>query len=91
MSVIYYRTKDGLADYQFRIEELSDGTWRAYIVSQPSYRDRDTGLHATHRLTDGGRYYVCWDRRLRSEHESREVSAVWADATQQYIRSGTRF
>ena len=92
MSTAYYRTEDGLADYFFSFERQRDGSYRAYIVSQPSYRGRSDDMHSTHRLRDsGGRPYVCWTRPLRSEQDAREVAALWADCTQEYIRSGRRF
>ncbi len=89
--VIYYRTKDGRADYGFSIERQPDGSYRAYIVSHPSYGRRDTSLHVTHRLQDGSRYYVCWTNRLETEQQARQVAALWADATQEYIKHGRRF
>lgn len=88
MSFSNYRTKDARADYGFSFEKQSDGTWRAYIVSQPSYGSRNTSAHATHRLTSGGRHYVCWTRPLYSEEDARQVAAKWADCTQTYIRTG---
>lgn len=91
MRTAYYRTKDGLADYLFSFEQESDGTWRAYILDQPDYRGRPDDCHSTHRLTDGGRHYVCWTRPLHSEREAREVAALWADKTQRYIRFGETF
>jgi hypothetical protein len=86
-----YRTKDGRADYSFSYERQSDGTWRAYIVSQPSYGGRDEGAHPTHRLSDGCRKYVCWSAPIPSFEQAKQVSAIWADATQEYIRGGKRF
>jgi len=91
MKTAYYRTKDGLADYQFSFEQESDGTWRAYILTDVDYRDRADDCHSTHRLTAGSRQYVCWTKPLHSEQEARQVAALWADATQQYIRCGARF
>lgn len=87
----YYRTRDGKADYKFSFEEQVDGSWRAYIESQPSYNGRDTGLHPTHRLIDGDRYYICWDSPLKSLKQVKYVAALWADATQEYIRTGKEF
>ena len=88
----YYRTSDGLADYSFSFENQSDGTWRAYIEDQPSYRGRETGGYSTHRLTDGvGRKYVCWTKPLSSLEEAKQVAGLWADKTQQYIRTGNSF
>lgn len=88
---IKYRTKDGLSDYEFSFEQQRNGEWRAYIVSQPPYRGRDTSLHATHRLTDGSRNYVCWTKQLWTRDDLKQVVALWADSTQRYIKYGTRF
>jgi hypothetical protein len=90
--MVYYRTRDGRADYGFSIERQSDGTYRPYIASQPTYGSRSTGAHETHRLTGaGGRKFVCWDRPLHSEEEAKNVAALWADATQAYILTGRPF
>jgi len=88
---IAYRTTDNTVDYFFSFEEQYGGTWRAYVESQPSYRDRATDAHNTHRLSDGGRLYVCWTSPLRSLAEARKVAALWAEKTQNYIRTGCRF
>jgi hypothetical protein len=87
----YYRTKDGNADYKFSFEEQPDGKWRAYIEDQPSYGERATDVHSTHRHRNGSRYYVCWTEPLESLEDAEKVSAMWADATQEYIKNGTRF
>jgi len=88
---VYYRTKDEQKDYLFNFEEQGDGTWLAFIQNQPPYNGRKTGNHPTHRLQKGGRNYVCWDSDLHSQDEARQVAALWADATQEYIKNGTRF
>lgn len=89
---IKYRTKDGQADYEFSFERQSDGEWRAYIMSQPSYRSRPDDSHSTHRLSDDyGRKYVCWDTPIRSAEGLKPVVAMWCDSTQDYIKYGTRF
>ena len=88
---VYYRTKDGRADYGFEVEQKSDGSWRPYITRQPSYRGRDTGAHPTHRLSDSKGKYVCWTKQLKSEQEARRVAAAWADKTQDYIRTARGF
>jgi len=87
----YYRTSDGAADYHFSVEEQSDGTWRVYIMDQPSYRGRATDAHSTHRLSDGGRKYICWTRSLSTLAEAKQVASLWADKTQDYIRTGSGF
>ena len=82
-----YRTKDGHADYCFNFEEQSDGIWRAYIVTQPTYRGLPDGPHETHRLTaDDGRHYVCWTEPLQNLGEAQRVAEHWADETQAYVK-----
>lgn len=88
---IYYRTKDGRADYKFSIEQHPSDGYRVFIDGQPSYGFRDSSAHATHRLSDGSRKYVCWTQPIRSETDARKVAAAWADATQEYIKTGRRF
>ncbi len=87
----FYRTKDGQADYSFSLERQSGGTWRVYIETQPDYKGRESDAHTTHRLSDGGRKYICWTAPLQSLDQAKQVAAAWADATQKYIRSGSRF
>lgn len=87
----YYRTRDGAADYKFSLEKQRNGTWRAFIEKQPSYRGRATDAHSTHRLPTRGRTYICWTSPLRSLEEAKRVAALWADKTQQYIRTGSGF
>ena len=82
-----YRTSDGLADYVFDFAQIAGG-WRGYIVSQPDYGTRQTSMAATHRLFASGRHYICWDRPLQTLDNAKGVAALWADATQEYIRSG---
>lgn len=88
---IYYRTKDAKADFGFDFEQQNDGTWRAYIVQQPSYQGRAEDAHATHRLTHSSRKYVCWTHPLPTLEAAKSVSALWADETQKYIRTGSAF
>jgi hypothetical protein len=90
-TTIFYRTKDGRADYGFTFARLSNGCYRIYIDSHPPYGLRPAGIHATHRLNDGSRQYVCWSGFLRSEEEARKVAALWAEKTQAYIRHGVPF
>lgn len=87
----YYRSRDGSADYSFSFEQQSDGTWRVYIEGQPSYGNRATDAHSTHRLSDSGRKYVCWTTDLNTLEDAKQVAALWADETQKYIRTGGGF
>ena len=85
----YYRTQDGIADYQFSFEQQSNGSWRVYILEQPSYEDRPANANGTHRLTDmQGRSYICWTDALITYSDAERVAALWADATQVYIQTG---
>ena len=86
-----YRTKNGASDYRFSFEEVSRNNWRAYILKQPSYRSRSTTSHATHRLQDGNRLYVCTSKTIGSLAEARHLASLWADCTEDYIRRGQRF
>jgi hypothetical protein len=88
--LLWYRSRDGLAEYAFSLAPQSNG-FRIYIKHQPSYGSRDTGAHTTHRLHDQGQPYICWAGCIRSEEEALAVAARWADATQEYIKTGTTF
>lgn len=88
---LYYRTEDGGADYGFSFEIQSNGTWRVYIESQPSYRGRATDAHSTHRLSDNGSMFICWDRPISTYKAAKNIAALWANKTQEYIRTGRRF
>lgn len=77
---------------RFQFEYVSNaGKWKAYIDGDIDYRGRDTSFHATHRLGDGNRKYICWDRPVTSLNDMIEISKMWADATAKYIDTGTRF
>ena len=68
-------------------------SWRAYIVSSPSYGSRSTDWHATHRYYDNGKgmFYVCWTVNLSSLSDMVEVSKLWARKTAEYIDTGRTF
>jgi hypothetical protein len=86
---IKYRTKDSEADYEFSFERTPEGDLRAYIVSQPSYRNRATDANSTHRLSENGRKYVCWTQQIWNRSQLEWVVAEWCDRTQRYIKYGT--
>ena len=62
--------------------------YRAYIEDAPSYKSRDQSLNATHRLTDGNRYYICWNNRINDLSAMKAVIDLWAKATAMYIADG---
>lgn len=86
-----YRVADSSASYTFEFCEFDDGTWRAYIVSQPSYGSRPQGIHDTHRLKDERGHYVCWTHPLTTLRDAKRIAAAWAEHTQDYIRTGDGF
>jgi hypothetical protein len=78
--------------FQFRYSYV-DSSWRAYIISSPSYGNRSTSLHSTHRYYDNNKnlYYVCWTASLTRLSDIEEVSRVWARETAKYIDTGETF
>jgi hypothetical protein len=65
MTVMDYRTRDGLADYGFSIEFQPDTGWRVYIVFLPFRHSRDNSLHLPYRsIDDKGRCYEAYSAIL---------------------------
>ncbi len=85
-----YQTGFGNA-YEFSFEKQADGSYRAYIVVQPSYGIRDTSLHATHRLTDRSRHYVCREPQPKNYESAKQTAAKWATLSDRYIITGQPF
>lgn len=75
--------------YRFKICKVNN-EYRAYIENSPSYRSRATDGHSTHRHYDG-RHYVCWSTPVRTYDNMVAIAKQWADCTQRYIETGTRF
>lgn len=88
-----YRTKDGKGNYVFELKTMLDGTERAYILSQPTYQGRRETPHSTHRCTDAsnGSLYVDWYPPVCSRNIIKEIAKLFADCTQEYIKTGKRF
>ncbi|MGH3274479.1 MAG: hypothetical protein ACRDQX_01820 [Pseudonocardiaceae bacterium] len=87
MTVMDYRTRDGLADYGFSIEFQSTLGWRAYIVFQPPSQDSDNKSPCPYQATDhSGRSYVDWPAKLDSLGEAKTVAALWAEINERYQR-----
>ena len=88
MTTLKHRTLDGKGDYTFSLEYGGNG-YRAYIVQMPSYGNRNSSLHVTHRLlgTDN-RYYICWSSPLHSLEDAKKVISLWSETTQAYITTG---
>jgi hypothetical protein len=77
--------------YKFSFERELDGSIRPYIIQQPGYGSRSTDPQTIHRLKEGNRYYVCWDKKLFTVSDAQSVAAGWAKRTDRYIRFGTPF
>lgn len=77
-------------DYAFDHCQVN-GSWRAYIVRQPSYQGRSESLHDTHRLRDGSRLFVCWTRPVLTFKDSVAIARLWCEKTDAYIHDGTSF
>lgn len=88
-----YRTEDGRFYFKFSFESQTDSTFRVYVEATPPYAayHRDESSQATHRLTDGGRKYICWTDPLRTFEDAQAVAKAWAENTAQYLVSGRRF
>lgn len=85
MTVMDYRTQDGLADYGFSIEFLSDAGWRVYPIFQPFHQSHDDSLQLPYQSIDhNGRRYVNWSSRLDNLGEARTVAALWAELIHRY-------
>ena len=68
-------------------------SWRAYVLSSPSYGYRSTDPLITHRYLDRERnmYYVCWTVNLLRLEDMVEISKLWARKTAEYIDTGRTF
>jgi hypothetical protein len=78
MAVINYRTKDGLADYEFSIEFHRDGGWRICIIFDPACKGQnDTPQFPYEFLDEDGRLYVEWSR-LASLGDAKRLPNFWS-------------
>ena len=85
-----YRTKDGNAYYKFSYVNIG-GKYEVDIIDQPSYQDRDSSAHITHRLPSsrGGRK-ICVTAGCEPTtiEAAKNLSMQWAELTNEYIKSG---
>jgi hypothetical protein len=87
MSVMDYRTQNGLADYGFSIEFQSTVGWRVYIVFQPLYQGNDDNSQWPYRGTDrNGRSYVNWSAKLDNLSDAKTVAKLWAEISERHQR-----
>lgn len=62
--------------------------YRAYIIESPSYCNRNSSTHRTHRVPDGNEYYVSWCSSVKDFDSMVAIAKTWADRTQRYIETG---
>jgi hypothetical protein len=87
MTVMAYRTRDGLADYGFSIDYQPGMGWRVYIVFRPLHQSQEDGLLLPYQAIDEDkRYYVDWSGKLDSLGDAKTVAALWAELAQGYRR-----
>ena len=86
---VKYTTLDKAITFTFDFVQTPTGAWRAYIRSQPPYAGRPEGAAQSHRLSDHRGQYVCWAPEPRTLDDAKGAARAWADATQEYLRSGT--
>ena len=87
MVVMDYRTRDGLADYGFSIEFMSDAGWRAYVIFRPFSRSPDQSQDLPYQaIDDKGRRYVDWPHKLNSLGEAKTVAGLWAELVDHFRR-----
>jgi hypothetical protein len=86
MTVMDYRTQDGLADYGFSIEFQPEIGWRVYIIFDSFHQDNNSHKLPYHSAGDGRRY-VDWAAKIGSLGEARTVAALWAELAQRYRRT----
>ncbi len=78
MTVMEYRTRDGLADYGFSLEFQSNIGWRVYIIFQPLHLRHGDSL--PYQVIDAnGRSYVNWSAKLDNLGEAKLVAGLWAE------------
>jgi hypothetical protein len=87
MTVMDYRTKDGLAEYGFSIEFHSSRSWRVYIIFDPVCKNRnDISEFPYESLDDNGRRYVDWPK-LDSLGDAKTVAELWAELAHRHQRA----
>jgi hypothetical protein len=86
MTVMSYRTHDGLADYGFSIEFQPSKGWRIYIVFEPFHLGNKNSHKLPYRAVEDGRCHVDWPSKLDSLGEAKTVAALWAELAQRYQR-----
>jgi hypothetical protein len=86
-----YRTKSGRFHFRWSFEQQPNGDVRAYITDSPTYQERKTDCHSTHRYGLGARPYICYEPPPQNLKGSIAVAKEWAERTEKYILYGEAF
>lgn len=89
-TIVYY-SLDGTAAFRFSFEAQPSGGVKIFVLQQPDYGGRDQGALATHRHTEAGRFYICFEPLPRTSEDARQVARAWSELTLRYVRTGQRF
>lgn len=88
MTVMVYRTQDGLTNYGFSIDFQPDRGWRVYIIFRPVCQGLDDSQPLPYQAIDReGRRYVDWSEKLDNLGDARTVATFWAELVQDYHRA----
>jgi hypothetical protein len=88
MTVMVYRTQDGLTNYGFSIDFQPDIGWRVYIIFRPVRQGFDDSQSLPYQAIDHeGRRYVDWSEKLDNLGDARTVATFWAELVQDYHRA----
>lgn len=91
MTVMAYRTQDGLADYGFSIEFMPDVGWRIYIIFMPGHQSDNKSPQFPYQSIDrNGRHYVDWSARIDTLGEAKVVAELWAELTRHCQHTGAQ-
>ena len=88
-----YISGDGSQHYDFVFMDCGPIGWRIYIINRIRYGFRKKSSHAAHWLKmEGETYkYICWEGKINTLEQAKAVASLWADATAQYIKYGSKF
>jgi len=89
-----YRTKDGKANFTFGFIKTAEGYYDIDILSSPSYGNRSSGLHPTHRLhSDRGGFKICFGNPsvAKTLGGAKSWAKEWSEASWDYIKTGRTF
>jgi hypothetical protein len=90
-----YTTVNCRLTFHFRFVFAPNTGYRVYL--DPALNDlyrkchRAGGAHETHRLSDSSGSYICFSGRIETVSEAIAVAQLWAERTDRYLSSGTRF